>query len=336
MDVRERLSLDAVTANTLESSEHLHRYELAASLLGGRRVLDLCCGIGYGALALAETAASVAGVDRDAGAIDTARVVAGDAANVEFHTADAVDFLAEHGDEFDAVVCFEGLEHLERLEAAVELLVALAGRGTAMVLSVPNTLTFEQENPYHVTDFGYEEAQVLFERFDGAVMLHQHVAEGSLISADAEAELDARLVLSEHGEPEYANNFIGVVGLGEAAARTSARAHLTVAPWHNRYLKNLERANRELWQTNFRLGRTRLGSFDSAAAALQGKVRALQERAEEAERLRAELEAVWERTNFCERLLDAERDRVRQLEARIPRERLPRARKVVRALRRLR
>src|SRR5215212_2582004 len=182
MDIQERLSLDAVTATTLESSEHLHRYDLAASLMKGKRVLDLCCGIGYGSRILARTAASVVGVDRDAGAIDTARTVPHESGDVRFETAEAVAYLADCGAEFDAIVCFEGLEHLDRLDAATEILVTLAEAGTAMLLSVPNSKTFHEDNPFHVTDFGYEEAVELFARFEGSVVLHQHVAEGSLIS----------------------------------------------------------------------------------------------------------------------------------------------------------
>jgi 2-polyprenyl-3-methyl-5-hydroxy-6-metoxy-1,4-benzoquinol methylase len=327
MDIQERLSLDAVTATTLESSEHLHRYDLAASLLEGRRVLDLCCGIGYGTQILARSAASAVGVDRDAGAIDTARTIAEGAGDIRFETADAVAYLAECGSEFDAIVCFEGLEHLDRLDAAIETLLTLAEGGTAMLLSVPNSKSFREDNPFHVTDFGYEEALALFGRFENAVVLHQHVAEGSLISSDAAAELDARLVQADHGEPEYANNFLCAVNLGEPArALASARAHLTIAPWHNRYLRNLERANRELRRTNARLARERLGRFDSAAAALQGKLRDLGDRAEAAERrakeLEEELDAVWERTRFSEQLVDAQRIRAEAAEARLTRTRL--------------
>jgi 2-polyprenyl-3-methyl-5-hydroxy-6-metoxy-1,4-benzoquinol methylase len=333
MDIKERLSLDAVSAHTLESAEHRHRYELAASLLEGRRVLDLCCGIGYGTLTLAETAAEVVGVDRDAGAIDTATVLGADAGNVRFETADAVAYLAEHGEEFDAIVCYEGLEHLDRLDAATAILVELAAHGTAMMLSVPNSRTFAEENPYHVTDFGYDEALAFFGRLPDATVLHQHVAEGSLISSDSGDRLEARLLHAEHGEPEYANNFIAAVNLGERAGDlVSGRAHLTITPWHNRYLRNLEKANRELIQTNTRLARSRLGTYDSAAAARLSKMRELQRRAEEAERRAEEFEEqlgeVWERTLLSEQIAEQARIRAEAAEARLRATRLYRTRRL--------
>src|SRR5262245_48779259 len=63
---------------------------LAGERLAGKRVLDLGCGWGRLSLILARDAASVIGLDRDAGLIREARVRAKSAglAHVEFHEAD--------------------------------------------------------------------------------------------------------------------------------------------------------------------------------------------------------------------------------------------------------
>ncbi len=50
--------------------EHLHRYLWAAQLVEGRRVLDLASGEGFGAAILAESAASVIGIDTDQRTVD--------------------------------------------------------------------------------------------------------------------------------------------------------------------------------------------------------------------------------------------------------------------------
>src|SRR5207248_11606662 len=42
--------------------EHLHRYAIARDLSGGKRVLDLACGEGFGAALLSQTADRVTGV----------------------------------------------------------------------------------------------------------------------------------------------------------------------------------------------------------------------------------------------------------------------------------
>ena len=53
---------------------HLVVYRWIASRVGGRRVVDLACGEGYGSAALARTAASVVGVDANPDAFEHARL----------------------------------------------------------------------------------------------------------------------------------------------------------------------------------------------------------------------------------------------------------------------
>src|SRR5581483_1686628 len=160
MDVVERLTLEAAQADTMLAAEHRHRYEFAARLCDGRRVLDLCCGSGYGSALLAEHALEVVGVDNDAATVDTAQATIGrELQNVSFELADAVAFLREKiGERFDLVVCFEGLEHIDRLDEALALLRARAEEGVQVIASLPNDKLFDEPNPFHVTHFGYEEA----------------------------------------------------------------------------------------------------------------------------------------------------------------------------------
>ena len=49
--------------------EHYHRYLFARALVGGRDVLDVASGEGYGAAQLAQVARSVIGVEFDATAV---------------------------------------------------------------------------------------------------------------------------------------------------------------------------------------------------------------------------------------------------------------------------
>ena len=96
MDVVERLTLEVAKADTMLASEHRQRYEFAAALCSGQRVLDLCCGSGYGSAILAARAREVVGVDNDAATIETARAtIAREAPNVSFELADAVAFLSQ-------------------------------------------------------------------------------------------------------------------------------------------------------------------------------------------------------------------------------------------------
>jgi SAM-dependent methyltransferase len=309
MAVEERLGLEAVTADTLIAVEHLHRYEFAAELCAGLRVVDLACGSGYGSEVLRRTAASVLGVDNDAATVDMARATVGARTDVTFEAADAFEFLCRDlSDDFDAIVCFEGLEHLRDPLDALGALARHAGNGLRLVISVPNSRAFSEENEFHVTDFGFAEALEAFRSLGDARVLYQFHAEGSLLREERPSELEGEFLLPEHGEPEYANHFIACVNLAEEVGRRpdSARMRLAVAPAYNRHMINLERSNRELWRENARISRHLLGKAGAAAATEQLRIQA---RAEAAEQRIRELELEIDRLNNVNSILDTPRHR---------------------------
>src|SRR4051794_12945002 len=99
-EAHERLGDAELERDDLLAASHLHRYELAAELCEGARVLDLCCGTGYGSRLLARRARSVHGVDVAAEAIEAAQAGAG--AGLTFERADALEHLrALSADRFD-------------------------------------------------------------------------------------------------------------------------------------------------------------------------------------------------------------------------------------------
>ena len=311
MGVEERLSLEAISANTLIACEHVHRYRVAASLCAGLRVVDLACGSGYGSAILREKARSVVGVDNDAATVDMARATVGREADIEFVAADAVEYLQRSlGEDHDAIVCLEGLEHLADLDGAVAALSDLARDGMRLVVSVPNSRTFAEENEFHITDFGFDEARQLAERLGGATVLHQFLAEGSLIQGGKPEALDVDRPLNGHGEPEYANHFILCANLDDRleSGFPPVRMQLAAAPVYNRHMLTLERANRDLWRENARLGRARLGHGDAGAATVLFRMqRELRTRAERAEEENRSLVAEVEHLRHRARLLDAPR-----------------------------
>jgi O-antigen biosynthesis protein len=285
MDVSERLNEADLERRDYLAASHLHRYLVAAELCAGLRVLDLACGIGYGTELLAERAASAHGVDIDA---DTIAAAAGrERPGLTFETADALEFLrAADAGAFDVVVMFEGLEHVADPSAVLDELERLASGGTRLVVSVPNSRAFREDNPFHVTDFGYAAARQAFGRFGDVTMLYQVFAEGSMILADG-VDGDAfrgRAAALEYAEPEYANDFIAVIGFGPDAIReVTAQLNLVATPSHNRYMLELERANAELRRTNRQLARGIYGKRDAAAGMVI-------DRLERAERHARELE----------------------------------------------
>jgi SAM-dependent methyltransferase len=304
MGVQERLSLEAVSADTLIATEHVHRYRLAARACAGLRVVDLACGSGYGSAILRKTASAVLGVDNDEATIDIARSTVGAADGVQFEAADAVEFLGrelEH--DWDAIVCFEGLEHIREPALAVEALRDLAAKGMKLAVSLPNSRTLGEENRFHVTDFSYDEAMRLFEELGDADVLYQFNAEGSLIRREESGQLEAEEVLSEYGEPDYANHFIALVNFGDAVdtGAPSARMRLDIASVYTRHMLMLERANKELWRENTRLARGLLGKSDAAAGTmLFRRHRELEQAEARAEALEAEVEHLGRRLSVLD------------------------------------
>ena len=271
MDVLAGLGLEDVGAPGL-TAEHVHRYELATELCEGLRVLDLCCGVGYGSRIVCRTAASVVGIDRDPDAIRIARAKIARGTDIEFELADARDVLRrELAKSFDAVVMLAGLERLEEPAEAIDHLLRHARGGMKLLVSVPNSRSFD-------------EALATFRELDDSTVLYQFLAEGSLLRGDEPGEVAGRFVLSERGEPEYANHFIASANFGSAPAAAGGRARmsLAVAPHYNRHVRNLERAYEDLRMTNARLARERIGTADTAAAKLLRQVD------EDMERVRAE------------------------------------------------
>ncbi len=271
MDVVERLTLEAAQADTMLACEHRQRYEFAASLCAGDRVLDLCCGSGYGSAILIARAREVVGVDNDAATVELAAATVGrDHDSVSFEAADALEFL--RGDvaaRFDALVCFEGLEHLPDLPAALELMRTHAAHGLRIVASVPNSKLFEEDNPYHLTDFGYDEAMAAFAAFPSVVMVPQYLAEGSVLVPEGATGEDVAVTLESRDEPAYANHFVFAIGFDPAVvARVHhGRLQANASPLFNRWAEDLKKGAWALARENARLARGQLGKAGSAAAS---------------------------------------------------------------------
>jgi 2-polyprenyl-3-methyl-5-hydroxy-6-metoxy-1,4-benzoquinol methylase len=302
MDIVERLTLEAAQADTMLACEHRHRYEFAAPLCDGKRVLDLCCGSGYGSAILAASALEVLGVDNDAATVDTARVTVGrEVANLAFEAADAIAFLGgDIAERFDVVVCFEGLEHLRDLDRALGLLREHAQRGLRIVASLPNSKMLGEDNPYHVTNLDYEGLLGLFAGFPEAVVVPQFLAEGSLICPPGARETDVDVNVEDRDEPEYANHLIFCVGFESAVIDRAhhGRMRLSASPVFNRWSEDLKRGAWALRRENARLGRERLGKAGSAAATLlvrsqqhEAEIAAWKERCRAAEERVAQLDA---------------------------------------------
>jgi GT2 family glycosyltransferase/SAM-dependent methyltransferase/glycosyltransferase involved in cell wall biosynthesis len=140
--------------------EHFHRYLWAAQLVGGRRVLDLGSGEGFGAALLSESATQVVGVDVDALTVEHSTLnYAGP--NLEFKEGTAVDLTAFDDGSFDAVVAFEIIEHVNEQERVLEEVARLLGDDGILVISTPDRRMYgearNKPNPFHERELTLDE-----------------------------------------------------------------------------------------------------------------------------------------------------------------------------------
>jgi ubiquinone/menaquinone biosynthesis C-methylase UbiE len=148
--------------------EHFHRYALAARWCANTRTLDVACGEGYGTALLAQSAESVEGVDISEDAITHARQRYEQLGRAGFQVADCT-CLPFADDEFDRVVSFETLEHLEAHdELLAEFRRVLKPEGF-LILSSPDKASYSDGhgtvNEYHVKELYREEFENLIQRY---------------------------------------------------------------------------------------------------------------------------------------------------------------------------
>jgi SAM-dependent methyltransferase len=130
---------------------HVAVYEWIAERCRGLRVVDLACGEGYGSDLLARGAAEVIGVDANPEAFEHARLRYA-RPNLRFRRG----LVEEFGDEVDAVVFLQTIEHISDPGRLLDQLAKIAPRA---YISTPNRLTLagpdaeKSENPWHIKEY---------------------------------------------------------------------------------------------------------------------------------------------------------------------------------------
>jgi len=181
--------------------EHFHRYVMAGELATGKRVLDAACGEGYGSSYLARTAKTVTGVDISkesiAHASDRYQVD-----NLEFQLADVCN-LPFKDNEFECIVSFETLEHLEDQSGLLKEFRRVLEPGGFLLISSPDKAVYtdrhQNKNEFHVRELYRDELETLLaEQFPARRLLRQKLVFHSAIWSE---EANPRVVFhqSENG-----------------------------------------------------------------------------------------------------------------------------------------
>ncbi len=188
-------------------TEHLHRYVLARALCAGLDVLDIASGEGYGSALLAQTAASVVGVELDPASVahaqvsyraDNLRFMAGDARRIPLPNASV-----------DAAVSFETIEHFaEQAEFLAEIRRVLRPGGR-FIVSSPERGAYsppgKAPNPFHVRELSRAEFMALLRgQFAHVALLGQRIVQGSALVGEAGDLRPPMLVFERHGPNGFA------------------------------------------------------------------------------------------------------------------------------------
>src|SRR5512147_3268084 len=107
--------------------------------LAGKRVLDVGCGGGILAEAMAGAGATVSGIDLSEKALKVAKLHLYESGKtVDYQLVSAEDFAAQHAGEFDVVTCMEMLEHVPDPASVVAACARLVKPGGWVFFSTLN------------------------------------------------------------------------------------------------------------------------------------------------------------------------------------------------------
>jgi SAM-dependent methyltransferase len=234
----------------LVEAEHLARYRWAAQMVGDRRVLDAGCGVGYGSVILAEAdAREVLGVDL--GEAVVAAASAAERPGLRFAQGDIARLDAEGGS-FDAIVCFEVIEHVEDPHVVLAEFARLLAPGGLLVISSPNRDAYVPGNPHHHLEFTPTEfADALRRHWRRVRLLRQHNWIGSAVFEDGVAEaqdlaVEAMRVHKLAGERPGSEPYTVALACDDALPEPPALMALTGVTEVRRWLEHYDAQQRVL------------------------------------------------------------------------------------------
>lgn len=179
--------------------EHFERYEFAKRFISGKRVLDIACGVGYGSRMLIDGGATnVVGCDVLRDNVEYAANTYG-CDGLKFIVKDARQPIDEG--EFDVIVCFETIEHVDNYKAVLLNLHTLLKMDGKLIISSPNrTITsphLRADNRaayYHIREFTINE-------------LKDHLSAAGFKNIEVYGQRQQRFFLNSFLEKQYKQLF---------------------------------------------------------------------------------------------------------------------------------
>jgi SAM-dependent methyltransferase len=296
----------------LVEAEHVARYWWATRFCEGLRVLDAGCGTGYGSAMIKEAGATeVVAVDNSEAIVEVARQGAPE--GVVCETAD-VTSLPYRNDSFEAVVCFEVIEHVEQPETVLDELTRVLAPDGLLLISSPNRARYVPGNPHHRHEYlPGELGEALRSRFPAVRLLQQHVMIASVISGDDDDEELSEARVRRLASPEAEDEIYILAMAGERLPNPGSGAialtkFVELRKWLEHYRQQvelLEQQRRALEELDtIRQDRQKalalLADRERAIAELTTLREDLRVANEETERMRRDLMAIEQRLQGAE------------------------------------
>lgn len=170
------LHMDMLRETGTRSAAHILRYNFATKFIGDKyenrspKILDLCSGLGYGSYIISRLLknAEVIGVDSSEFAVEYA-IEQYSRYGLEYVHSDCLEFLENlESDSFDAIVMYEGLEHLQDCEAVLCQINRVLNSSGCFISSVPNNWVNKDgidENVYHQKAFDWDMTRSVLSKY---------------------------------------------------------------------------------------------------------------------------------------------------------------------------
>ena len=183
--INEQNDIERVVPNNVEQKslfqEHLVRYHFASNFIQNKSVLDAACGTGYGSSLLLEKGSSkVTGIDNSIEAINFCKKnYFKKNLNFELGNCEKLTFKKS---EFDIVISFETVEHLENPNQFLIETKRVLNENGILIISTPNIETYQENNPFHKHEFTTNEFKTFLKKnFKNVLLFYQFYPSSSMI-----------------------------------------------------------------------------------------------------------------------------------------------------------
>ena len=140
-------------------------YQLAGNYLDENDiVLDIACGNGYGARAVASKVKNIIGADIDEAVINKARELSKEYSNINFQVDDVTN-LSFNDEIFDVVLSMETIEHVDVNKYCAEIFRVLKPGGRFIMSTPQNSYGHIPINSSHHTEFSANELKNLLGKY---------------------------------------------------------------------------------------------------------------------------------------------------------------------------